>query len=952
MRDGDLPLLGRETEMVALDEALTAVTHGRSQLMLLRGEAGIGKTRMVAELAQRARAAGAQVLTGACAPLSGVDIPYGPVIGAVRSRVDWPAGEEDGELSATSRLRVFERILNALGGLAAEQPTVLALEDLHWSDGTSRALLSYLAANLDVERLLVVGTVRVEGLTDEVQQWCVEFGRQPRVRVLRLTGLPDDDVQRLIGVVSDRRRADEVAEIVRLAQGNPFIAQELTASDAAGVPESLADAVLVQLAGLDQPLRGVLDQLSVCERPVPHDLLAEAVDRSEDELNAAVRAAVERRLLVVDGDCYLFRHALTRQVVYDQLLPGERRMLHRRVANALSSVPSDGSTSDLAERAHHWRQAGAFDQSAPLALQAARQAMGEHAYPEASRLFRRVVERWPRAGEPPDELAGVLAEAAEAARWAGEPEQAVELVERALASIDAEDSDTRAQLYERLGRYQWEAGRPQAALQADEQAHELLGDSPPSPLQAQALAAHAAGRMLRGEYQVALALARKAVECAVEVKAVTAESYARATLGVALAHFGDVDHGLAVLRQAADLAESADDVEGVLRAASNTTYVQCTAGLFDAARRTAERGLRLASALGAPRSATARLEHNVAAIGVATGAWTETEQLLAKLLDAGAGPAAPFLTLMQLEIAVGRGQHDRVADLGAALLAVEEEPRLSAQVHAALAEAALWRGVPAEAAGHLVDGADRLADAELPDAEARMVAAAYRTAVDLRAPGEPGRPPRGWAEFEAGLPGRAARLQEQSAANDPEVAAFVTLARAEEARRDGCDDRASWHEAAVAWREAQQPYRQAYAHLRETEAALRAGRREQAARALDACLALAEPLGATPLIMAVQSAAQRSGLVRSRSGPAPAATAAAEYNLTGREVEVLSHLAAGASNRQIARALFISERTVGVHVSHILDKLSVRNRTEAATAAGKLGLIARDPDTSEQRSSS
>jgi len=273
-------------------------------------------------------------------------------------------------------------------------------------------------------------------------------------------------------------------------------------------------------------------------------------------------------------------------------------------------------------------------------------------------------------------------------------------------------------------------------------------------------------------------------------------------------------------------------------------------------------------------------------------------------------------------------------------------------VHAALAEAALWRGEPAEAAAHLVDGLDRLADAELPDAEARMVAAAYRAAAELRAPGESGRAPHRWAELEADLPPRVARLHGHSAANDPEVAAFLTLARAEEARRDGCDDRASWHEAAAAWREAQQPYRQAYAHLRETEAALRSGRREQAGRALDACLALAEPLGAAPLITAAQGAAHRAGLIRSRSAPAPAATAAAEYSLTGREVEVLSHLAAGASNRQIARALFISERTVGVHVSHILDKLSVRNRTEAATAAGKLGLIVRDPDPSEQRSPS
>jgi DNA-binding NarL/FixJ family response regulator len=159
---------------------------------------------------------------------------------------------------------------------------------------------------------------------------------------------------------------------------------------------------------------------------------------------------------------------------------------------------------------------------------------------------------------------------------------------------------------------------------------------------------------------------------------------------------------------------------------------------------------------------------------------------------------------------------------------------------------------------------------------------------------------------------------------------------AERTRELGMDRRATWRAVADAWHEAGQPYREAYARLREAEAAVRAGRRDQAARSLSACTTLARPLQAAPLLGLAEDLARRARLTIT---PVPdRAAVEARFDLTRRERDVLALLLNGDSNRQIARALFISDRTVAVHVSRILDKLGVRNRTEAATVGAKLSL--------------
>ncbi len=857
---GAAPIVGRVAEREALLAAYARVVAGRPQVLLITGAAGIGKTRLVEELCALAESAagGARVLLGESAPLAGAALAYGPFVAALCDQAGWLLADDRTPDMLAARHRLFVHVLELLAGLATRSPVVLVLEDLHWADDSSRELLAFLAVRLRDQPVMLVGTLREEELAGSVGQWLAELERRPRVTRLRLGGLADGEIAELVtGLLpASAASADRVAAVVGAADGNPLYARELHIAGPGALPASITDAVLARAAALTTQARAVVDQVCVADGGMSHELLAEAVPLPEKRLLASARRAVASGLLVPADDGYAFSHTLARQVLYAHLLPGERRNLHHRLAEALAARPD----SDPGLLAQHWHLAGSPDRAGPAAVLAARQAVAERAYPEAVRSYALAIElaAWlPEAGP------ALLEEAARAAGWAGDPDRAAGWIDDALAQSGGAAAADRARLLERLGRYRFDARDLNAAVDATERAVALLPDGPPSALRARVLAALATGRMLLGDFGGALPVAERAVTEAQRAGAVAEHAHGLATLGIVLAHRGEFDAGIAALRTSFSLARRTGNVEDVVRAAADHMYLLCTAGRFTEALDVAKEGRAVAESLDAPPALTSTLDNNVAAVLTATGRWAEADQILAELMGESSAKATHYLELLQLELAVGRGDSPQAASLAAALAKAPPDPGLTGPLRACLAEQALdlrqpggggrgGAGWARDAGGHRLEPRRRSGCLRpVPEAAADIAA--------LPAADRPGHLPETWELVAGTFPEGARVITDADGRGQPAVAAFGALAAAEHARQHQTDVPATWRAVADAWRVAGQPYREAYAHLREAQVAGRAGQRDQAARAVAAGESLARKLPSGPLLSLAEEVARRAG---------------------------------------------------------------------------------------------
>jgi class 3 adenylate cyclase/tetratricopeptide (TPR) repeat protein len=846
------PIVGRAAEVRIMSAAYARVMAGQSQVVLITGEVGIGKTRLVEELTGRSVADGARVRVGESAPMAGAALPYGPFVAALGHEAEWllDNGSEGDMLAA--RHRLFVRVLELLASLASRSPVVVVLEDLHWADESSRELLTFLTVRLREAPVLIVGTLREE-LTDSVQRWLTELEHRPRVTRLRLGRMTDAEIAGLVaGTMPAGASPDHVATVVAAADGNPLYARELAHADPGGSPRSITDAVLAKASALTAQVRAVVDQVSVADGGMPHDLLAATITLSETRLLAAARAGVDSGLLTATGDGYAFTHALIRQAIYARIVPSKRRLLHQRLAEALADQPG----SDPGLLARHWQLAGVPDRAAAAALLAARRAVSVRAYPEAQKNYALAIEL---ADGRPETGPDLLEEAARAASWAADPEQAAVWAADALARSEAAAPMDRARRLERLGRYRWEMGDPKTAVDLTEQAMVILDTEPPSELQASVLAALATRRVYLGATDAALPLVTRAMTVAQQTGADAVYAHGLATLGIIEAQYGDPEGGLADLETAFTLACRVGSIHGIILAATNRVHLLNCAGRFADAVEAARAGRSAAAALGAPPTMTAGIGNNAAAALIASGRWAEADRLLAELILESPMNFTRYLQLLQLELAVGRGETERATDLAATLRKISEDPGILGPLHMCLAEQALAAADLAMAATEVIDGLTALSGAGLAEEEIRLLAAGARLAADLTVRPASARPrdiPGRWDQLAATFTEEAAVIVAEHGAGRPDLVAFGTQVNAEDERRLGRDTYVTWRAVAEAWHAAGRPYWEAYARLREGAAASRAGQREHAVRALTACRHLATELGATPIV----TMAERLGL--------------------------------------------------------------------------------------------
>jgi DNA-binding SARP family transcriptional activator len=441
--------LGRADEVRRLEAELDAAASGAGTTMLVSGHAGMGKTRLTAELAERARARGATVLSGRCIQLVGSGLSYLPLVEALRPLAGYAAlgdlplrelprlmpelaGDDavapaDGARSDT-RLALFQEVLAVLAHLSATAPVLLVLEDLHWADESTLDLVAFLANATGDHRILLVVTYRSEQVRPEhhLYRLATSLAAGEAAGSLALAPLPHADIEKLLETCGDERLPSELAAaIATRAGGNPFFACELRAAALRGetaLPPALREALLGDIARLGASAGSVLRVAAAAGRDVSYGLLDVVTPLGELQLARALREAVEHDVLVPDQSAgtFRFRHPLFAEALYGTLLPGEREVLHERLARTLTERPAlAASGAAAAEAAQHWAAAGRPDESLAASLRAAREAEAVSGLTEALRHVERVLELWDRvpAAEQRSGIAlpSVLAWAAELA---------------------------------------------------------------------------------------------------------------------------------------------------------------------------------------------------------------------------------------------------------------------------------------------------------------------------------------------------------------------------------------------------------------------------------------------------------------------------------------------------------------------------------------------------------
>lgn len=992
-------LIGRTEEWAALDAAFERAHDGDPTLVLVIGEAGVGKSRLVAEFVAEAglREPEPLVLGGTCAPMGDVGAPYGPILAALRTLARRSEGRDLGVSTRPGAdQRAFERELGLAGGLLATTATavaqagdpvdgvrlfealldlfqrlgrgrtvILVIEDLQWADQSTREILDFLVRCLRDARILVVATVRTDevGRRHALVPYLAELLRNRHVVRLEVAALGSADVRELIETIDGAApSAERLDRIESLADGNPFYVEELAAAigDAGTIPASVREIVLGRVATLSDAARNVIRVAAVAGRSVDHGTLAAIAELDDRALGRAMDETIERGLIAYDSDreAYRFRHGLVREAVYADLLPGDRRRLHAAVARALADGRGGPPSRLAAEIADHYDRAGRVASALEASIAAAEAAERVHGFHEATRHYERALELEAAAGSVSIGHDALTERAAEAAYGAGVPDRAVELVRGLLAGRDPGSDPSRvADLHGRLAAYLRDTGDETAAIAASRAAVALLAAVPDATVRARVFAAHGRMLMLLSQSTEAEAVCAEAVEAARLAGSAVDEASALVSLGVAVAGLGRTDEGLAILDRGLAVAQAAGEAQETARAHLNIDYVNWMAGRLEAALDASTRGIEALRRLGLEWIWGSRLLASAGEKLFELGRWDEAGLLMDQAADRHlAGMAGFALSLDRAQLAMNRGE------LAAAEAHLEHARELGVRVIGTgtvtrwwliIAQLAIWRGRPDDARAAIAEGLARVEEEDRAATVATLVGVGLRSDADSAELARDRRDPerligitadgdRLLAEAES----EAARAEPRAAPGvreHPALAAFLALAHAEHARLHRAPAASLWADAADRFDGLGMVHRVGYARYRLAEALLSAGaRRSDAAAALSEAQRIAAELRAIPLLTEIEGLATRSRLTLDGSRPGaptvPTSPASDLYGLTPRELEVLGHLAAGRTNRQIAEALFITEKTAGLHVSNILGKLEVTNRGEAAAVAHRLGI--------------
>lgn len=974
---GTAYFVGRAEELERLGAAYEVILGGRTLTVLVSGDAGIGKSRLVEEFSDRVRLQGAVVATGMCVP-GDAALPYAPVVGILRDLTRQSDAAPAQELLRTlcggtpdedndavqrtngvfARTMLFEAILQLVLDVSQHAPFTIIVEDLQWCDAASAQLLDFLVRNLGDARVLIIGTYRGEDFDADhpLAEWLAELSRNRRTSHLTLGGLGRLELTALLVDATGTSLDPPTFENVwTRSQGNPFFAEELaTAGSDASLPAALKGVALTRVRQVSQQCRDVLAVAATAGASVEHDLL-EVVCGPRERLADILAEALDRRILLIeaDGVTYRFRHGLLREAVYGDLLPARRRALHRDIATALAADERIGPKNPVhrsAALAGHWWSAEEWHAALLPSIAAAEAAAGVFAFREAYAHLEHALLAMDNVDQPPEGVTrlAVLERAAEYSYFTPGAGRAAQLAQAAVTeALAVGDPFAAARSYIRLGRSIWGTGGAAAAFEAYRAAADVLPKGAPVREHAYVLAEEARGHMLLSHFGEGEKRAREAIAAAEAAGARDLVGHATNTLGCCRGELGRADEGIELIREALVIAEELGNPEDLNRAYANLSSLLFESGRIAEAAAVALDAAAMGEQIGGIRLNTAA-SNSIEAL-MFLGRWDEAETMLEQLgmSPYGACVASPYLD--RLPFATHRG---RYADAENLLRTAHEltdglgDTQFRGRVELAEATLALERGRPLDALPAIERCLDVVRGSEdefyVPELAAVACRAAADAALAVRlGDGDATALARCADEADAQVEVVIARRAKRGVPLPIHGLAFVAQARAERSRMQRTDAQA-WREAGDAFADVPSVYWTAYCRWREAEALLEGrGSRARAMECLSAAYADVRRLALPPFMRRIEDLATRSRIELAAGTPVPAdvqAERAAELGLTAREVEILGQLAAGRTDREIAEALFISKKTVGVHVSNVLRKLQVGNRVEAGRIGQSQGL--------------
>ena len=992
------PFVGREAQLAELTGLLAVAEPQGSGTVLLGGDSGVGKTRLLLALRDEAVAAGRQVVVGHCVDFGDSTLPYlpfteilgrlqadrpddverltgaYPAIGRLlpRQRVratHAPTGDEGpvgaGPVSPlgderSRRADLFAGVHAVLEELATSRPLLVVVEDAHWADQSSRELISYLFTRQFTAPVSLAVSYRSDDVhrRHPLRPALAEWSRLPGLHRLHVGPLTEAAVRDLVHALHPAPLADEeVRAIVARAEGNAFFVEELagmTGQSDDTLPWSLADLLLVRLDRLDEAARRVVGAASVAGRRVSHDLLAHVLAAYDGAggLDRGLRQAVDALILEPGRSGtqpgYAFRHALLSEAVYDDLLPGERTQLHTAYVHALQDGTVVGTAAELA---YHARAANDRGTALRASIDAGDEAVRVGAPDEAAQYYQAALELLgphgtDRTGDPsgPDE-ADLVVRAADALADAGDPYRAAKLVAAHLARLpdDAPD-EARARLLLAKAETSFATEVDFDPVVLTSQALQLVPAVPPTPLRARALLVHAQASRRWGETEVTRQAALEAVAVASALELPRLAQAAALVLAKVDDLSGDAGAALARLDEVLDQVSGDADVE--IPALHQLAMVHFGVGRYAKAKQVhllAAEHAREAHRPWSPWGVDARAMAALSAFVL--GEWDELLELTDTTGEAPPPMAEAYLRSVALDVEAARGDAAGLTHVDAIRPFWERD---GAMVLYSTTAAMELLGEQGDLDGTVSFHDDGLATLRrlwpgvtlwLRFRLTAVLVAQMATNVAERSRTERG-------QLVARAEGDLAALRgfvvdhPLDGATRIEARAWYARAQAELSRLRWMADvdppRAT--DLVAAWRSSVAEF-EAMGHVYETArssarlaAALHAAGETAEARALvTEVRPVALRLGAAPLVAELRRVA---GSGRGRETSAPAAS-----ELTARELEVLELVAQGRSNGEIARQLFISTKTVSVHVSNILAKLGAAGRTEAAAIARRNGLL-------------